>query len=48
MRQNILSSEPQTFRPFFALADSVNGVQARYPDPTQGWQYTTAPAYISM
>lgn len=42
---DIVSIEPQSFRPFFALADSVNGIQARYPDPAQGWQYDTAPAY---
>jgi hypothetical protein len=42
---DILSSEPQTFRPFFALADSVNGIQATYPDPSQGWNTATAPAY---
>jgi hypothetical protein len=42
---DILSSEPQTFRPFFALADSVNGIQGTYPDPSQGWSTATAPAY---
>jgi hypothetical protein len=42
---DIISTEPQTFRPFFALADSVNGIQGRYPDPSQGWNYATAPAY---
>jgi hypothetical protein len=42
---DILSSEPQTYRPFFALADSVNGIQATYPDPAQGWNNATAPAY---
>jgi hypothetical protein len=43
---DILSSEPQTFKPFFALADSVNGIQATYPDPVQGWKTpATAPAY---
>ncbi|MCW2077830.1 UNVERIFIED_ORG: hypothetical protein M2193_000005 [Bradyrhizobium japonicum] len=42
---DILSSEPQTFRPFFSLADSVNGIQATYPDPAQGWNSATAPAY---
>lgn len=42
---DILSSEPQTYRPFFSLADSVNGIQATYPDPAQGWNTATAPAY---
>jgi hypothetical protein len=42
---DILSSEQQTYRPFFSLADSVNGIQATYPDPAQGWNTATAPAY---
>lgn len=42
---DILSTESQTFRPFFALSDSVNGIQAKYPDPSQGWNTATAPAY---
>lgn len=42
---DLLSTEEQTFRPFFALADSVNGIQVTYPDPAQGWNTTTAPAY---
>lgn len=42
---DILSSEEQTYRPFFSLADSVNGIQATYPDPSQGWNTETAPAY---
>jgi hypothetical protein len=41
---DILSTEQQVFRPFFALSASVNGIQARYPDPSQGWAYATAPA----
>jgi hypothetical protein len=40
---DLLSSEQQTFRPFFALADSVNGIQGTYPDPAQGWETATAP-----
>ena len=42
---DILSSEPQTFKPFFSLANSVNGIQATYPDPAQAWATATAPAY---
>ena len=34
----------KSYRPFFALADSVNGIQGTYPDPAQGWQTATAPA----
>jgi hypothetical protein len=41
---DLLSSEQQTFRPFFSLADSVNGIQGTYPDPAQGWETATAPA----
>ncbi|UGA45949.1 phage tail protein [Bradyrhizobium quebecense] len=42
---DIVSDQQQVFRPFFALADSVNGIQATYPDPSQAWQTATAPAY---
>jgi Putative phage tail protein len=41
---DLLSSEQQTFRPFFSLADSINGIQGTYPDPAQGWETATAPA----
>lgn len=43
---DLLSTEVQELKPFFALADSVNGIQAKYPDPAQGWNETTAPAYL--
>ncbi|MET4176077.1 hypothetical protein ABIB99_007193 [Bradyrhizobium sp. LA6.1] len=42
---DILSTEPQSLRPFFSISDSVNGIQAKYPDPSQGWNIATAPAY---
>jgi hypothetical protein len=42
---DLLSTDTQVYRPFFALSDSVNGVQATYPDPAQGWNTATAPAY---
>lgn len=42
---DILSTETQVYRPFFSLADSVNGIQATYPDPDQGWNNATAPVY---
>lgn len=42
---DIISTEQQVYRPFFALAESVNGIQATYPDPAQGWNTATAPAY---
>lgn len=40
---DILSSEEQSFTPFFGLADTVNGINAKYPDPAQAWQIETAP-----
>jgi len=40
---DILSTEEQSFTPFFGLSDTVNGVTAKYPDPEQGWQTTAAP-----
>ncbi|MEM6374139.1 MAG: phage tail protein, partial [Pseudomonadota bacterium] len=41
--QDILSTEEQRFTPFFGLADTVNGVSAKFPDPEQAWQVETAP-----
>jgi hypothetical protein len=41
---DLLSSEQQIYRPFFGLADSINGIQGTYPDPAQGWEIATAPA----
>lgn len=40
---NILSTEGQTFSPFFGLAESVNGITARYPEPAEGWNVRVAP-----
>ncbi|MFH0299830.1 phage tail protein [Bradyrhizobium sp. 31Argb] len=42
---DIVSIEPQVYRPFQTLFSSVNGIQARYPDPDQAWAYVPAPAY---
>ena len=39
----ILSSEDQSFTPFFGLADTINGITATYPDPAAGWNATVAP-----
>jgi hypothetical protein len=41
---DLLSTEDQVYRPFFSLADTVNGIQGTYPDPAQGWETATAPA----
>jgi hypothetical protein len=40
---DILSSEEQSFTPFFGLADTVNGINGKFPDPNQNWQMETAP-----
>ncbi|MBP0439578.1 phage tail protein [Tianweitania sediminis] len=40
----ILSTEPQSFSPFFGLADTINGVAATYPEPAEGWVPKPAPA----
>jgi len=39
----ILSTEEQTFSPFFGLADTVNGITASYPNPLEGWNTKEAP-----
>jgi Putative phage tail protein len=41
---DLISTEEQTFRPFYSLADSINGIQGSYPDPQQSWNSATAPA----
>ncbi|SFJ55144.1 Putative phage tail protein [Phyllobacterium sp. CL33Tsu] len=41
---DILSTEEQDFTPFFGLADTINGVNATYPEPAEGWNTKTAPA----
>lgn len=40
---DILSSEEQSFTPFFGLADSINGVTGRYPNPAEAWAAKVAP-----
>ncbi len=40
---DILSTEEQSFTPFFGLADTVNGVSATYPEPAEAWNTKTAP-----
>jgi len=41
---DILSTEEQSFTPFFGLADTINGINATYPEPAEGWNTKTAPA----
>lgn len=43
---DILSTEEQMFTPFFGLEDTINGVQATYPNPAEGWNSKTAPPLI--
>lgn len=40
---DILSTEPQSFTPFFGLADTINGITATYPSPDNGWNPAEAP-----
>lgn len=42
---DILSTDEQSFTPFFGLADTINGVIATYPSPADGWTEKTAPPY---
>ncbi|HWJ89101.1 MAG TPA: phage tail protein [Pelagibacterium sp.] len=43
---DILSTEEQSFTPFFSLADTVNGVDATYPNPAEGWNTKKAPPLL--
>ncbi|KAA0689864.1 DUF1983 domain-containing protein [Neorhizobium sp. P12A] len=40
---DIISTEEQTFTPFFGLSDTVNGISATYPEPNEAWNTKTAP-----
>ncbi len=40
---DILSSEEQSFTPFFGLADTINGVIGKYPAPKEAWNLKAAP-----
>ncbi len=41
---DILSTDEQTFTPFFGLSDTINGVSATYPSSTDGWVMKSAPS----
>lgn len=43
---DIISTEEQSFVPFFGLEDTINGVSAKYPNPAEGWNTKTAPPLI--
>lgn len=34
---DIISTEGQTFTPFFGLEDTINGMSAKWPNPAEGW-----------
>lgn len=40
---DIISTEGQSFTPFFGLADTINGIAATYPSPADGWSEKPAP-----
>lgn len=42
----ILSTEEQMFTPFYGLEDTINGIQATYPNPAEAWATKTAPPLI--
>lgn len=39
----IISTEGQSFTPFFGLADTINGITATHPSPEEGWNVKSAP-----
>ncbi len=41
---DILSTDEQTFTPFFGLSDTINGVSATYPSASDGWVLKSAPS----
>lgn len=43
---DIIDTQEQMFTPFYGLEDTINGVQATYPNPIEGWAIKTAPPYI--
>ncbi|MBB4007813.1 phage tail protein [Allorhizobium taibaishanense] len=40
---DILSTEEQSFTPFFGLSDTVNGISASYPSQDDAWNMAEAP-----
>ncbi|MDB5575267.1 MAG: hypothetical protein JWR80_443 [Bradyrhizobium sp.] len=42
---DLLSTEQQTYKPFFGLADSINGITGSFPYPAEGWATKVAPPY---
>ncbi|MDQ0456052.1 phage tail protein [Rhizobium paknamense] len=44
---DIISTQQQSFTPFFGLSNTVNGITASYPSPDDGWSMTEAPPLYS-
>ncbi|MCA6098873.1 phage tail protein [Bradyrhizobium australafricanum] len=44
---DILSTEEQSFSPFFGLSESINGISGNYPEPAEGWASKPAPDLYS-
>jgi hypothetical protein len=44
---DVISTEEQIFTPFAGLADTVNGITAKYPSPADAWNSKTAPPLFS-
>lgn len=40
---DIISTAGQSFTPFYGLADTINGIAAKYPEPAEGWNIKPAP-----
>lgn len=40
---DIISTEEQSFTPFFGLADTITGISAKHPSPSEGWAIKVAP-----
>ena len=40
---DIISTEEQSFTPFFGLADTITGIAGKYPSPDEGWNAKPAP-----
>lgn len=43
---DIISTDEQSFTPFFGLADIINGINGTFPDPSNGWVIKTAPPLL--
>lgn len=40
---DIIITQPQSYSPFPGLSDTINGIEARYPEPDQAWAMVPAP-----